>query len=73
MNDKIVTVVMCERSGVYVDDTRITDRGTKWGARRILHQADMLQSEVVEWLHDHGQDLSRIDTEPYESQVKNYI
>lgn len=73
MDDKIVSVVMCERSGVYVDDKRITDRGTKWGVRRTLHQADMLQSEVVEWLHDHKQDLTRIDTEPYKSEVKNYI
>ena len=72
MADRIVTVVMCERSGVYVDNTRITDRGTKWGVRRILHQADMLQSEVVEWLHQNGQDLSRIDAEPYKSQVKAF-
>ena len=72
MDDTIVTVVMCERSAVYVDNTRITDRGTKWGVRPVLHQADMLQSEVVEWLYEHKQDLSRIDTEPYKSQVRAF-
>lgn len=72
MQDNIVTVVMTEKSAVYVDNTRITDRGTKWGARRTLHQADMPQSEVVEWLHQNGQDLSRIDTEPYKSQAKAF-
>lgn len=73
MQDKIVSVEMAERSAVYVNDSRITDRGTKWGVRATLHRADVLQSEVVEWLYEHGQDLSRIDTEPYKSQVRNFI
>ena len=68
----VVEVVACERNAIYVNNTRITHRGTKWGVRAVLASfecpADRVVAEcLARGLHDH---VKAIDTEPYESAAR---
>jgi hypothetical protein len=68
---KLVKLDVTDKDAVYVDNTRITDRSTKWGLHRIIFTVQTPQSEVVKTLLANGYErqAKRIDTEPYLSEV----
>lgn len=61
-------VEVTDRLAVYVDGTRITDRGTKWGTHTILCSFDVLNAtDVAQELKARGfeRHLKRIDGTEY--------
>lgn len=65
-----VTVSVDSGGAIYVNDTRITDRSTKWGVKTVLCGFKCRKHEVVSRVRDMGFDghIKHIDTEPYVSQ-----
>ena len=64
---KTVQVITCRRNTIYVDERRITHRGTKWGVRRTLCRFDCDQDDVVQECLERGftDHVRAIDTEPH--------
>lgn len=49
-----VHVTITSNNAIYVNDTRITNRSTKWGNQRILEEFHCEKSEVVEECLERG-------------------
>jgi len=45
---EVVNVKITNKGAIYVDDTRITNRNTKWGCHNIVEEFDCPRSEVRE-------------------------
>lgn len=69
MTDPVVLLEVTHKGAIYVNNTRITDRGSKWGVHTIVFSASVPQSKVVSTLRENGFDVSRIDTEPYRTEL----
>lgn len=71
-DSKMVQVVACERNAIYVNNTRITHRGTKWGLRATLASFECGPDEVVAECMARGlrEHVRAIDTEPYLSAAR---
>jgi len=72
MNLKLIKLTVTASNAIYVDDTRITDRSTKpWNGSATVFETTVLNTQVVDVLIDNGfkRLLSKIDTEPYTTQV----
>lgn len=63
----MVKVEVTSQNAIYVDDTRITNRSTKWGGHRIVDswqcQEDEVRSTLVK--NGHGNLIHLIDDEKY--------
>lgn len=68
----IVSVTICERGAIYVNDSRITCRATKWGVLAALAEFECPQEDVARRVRDtgFGEYLKNIDTEPYSTQAR---
>lgn len=71
----IVYVTICERGAIYVNESRITTRATKWGARATLAEFECPQEDVARKVKDMGFRgyLRNIDTAPYDAQARGLI
>lgn len=67
-----VEVLVCERNAIYVDDSRITNRHTKWGIRATLALFACKRRDVVDECLKRGflGHVRCIDTEPYLSAAR---
>ena len=68
----LVEVKVTDKNAIYVNDTRITDRGTKWGVHSVVFAAYLPADDIVSplLLAGHGKAVKRIDYEPYLSQAR---
>lgn len=68
---KTVTVTVCDRGAIYVDDIRITNRNTKWGLRKTLSEFSCPAGSVVQELSRRGytSHIRNIDTVPYTGSI----
>lgn len=66
-----VLVEITDKGAVYVNESRITNRNTKWGNHKIISSFHSDMGSVVSKIVEHGYShvLSNIDTEPYLSQI----
>ena len=60
-----VKLEVTDRGAIYVDDTRITDRSTKWGLHNIVFSTLCEKSHVVDALVANGYSTTRIDDPAY--------
>lgn len=60
-----VKLEVTDRGAIYVDDTRITDRSTKWGLHKIVFSTLCEKSHVVDALVANGHSTTRIDDPAY--------
>jgi len=58
---KKVNVEVTDKGAVYVNDTRITGRHTKWGIQNTIFQAKVPLDQVVQTLRDNGFGNIRLD------------
>lgn len=63
-NSKQVLLEVTDKGAIYVDNTRITDRSTKWGMHQIVFSRMCKKQDVVKTLVDFGYNTKRID-DPY--------
>ena len=68
---KDVTVAITDKGAIYIDDTRITNRNTKWGVHNSLDNFSCPQHEVVAQCVERGWGghVRNIDTVPYTDQI----
>jgi len=64
-NSNIVKLEVTDRGAIYVNDTRITDRSTKWGLHTIVFSTLCNRNQVVETLVKNGFSIKRIDDPVY--------
>jgi hypothetical protein len=66
-----VSVVVTERGAVYVNDSRITHRGTKWGLQNVLDTFECEREQVRDELLARGwaKHAENIDTPGYGVEV----
>lgn len=66
-----VHVELTDRGAIYVNNTRITGRATKWGEHITLHSFHCAVEDVVKecLARGHRDYVSRIDYEPYFTQA----
>jgi len=62
---KTVKLEVTDRGAIYVNDTRITDRSTKWGLHNIVFSTVCDREEVVDILVKNGYSIKRIDDPAY--------
>ena len=67
----MVKVELTDKMAIYVDNTRITNRETKWGLHWTLNTFQCAEEDVVQelQLRGHHDYLRRIDCEPYKAQA----
>lgn len=58
---RAVTVEVTNQGAVYVNNSRITGRETKWGVHTTVFSAKVKPKEVVELLKEHGYGHIRLD------------
>ena len=58
---KKVNVEVTDKGAVYINGTRITGRGTKWGVQNIVFQTKVPLDQVVQTLRDNGFENIRLD------------
>lgn len=70
--EKDVEVTLTERGAIYVNNLRITHRGTKWGARRILAEFSCKPHEVYSQCVERGfpKHAKNIDEDGYGKPAK---
>lgn len=68
---KTVTVDITDRGAIYVDDTRITNRNTKWGVHQTVDSFVCAKSDVVKECQRRGHriHLRNIDDDFYVAQM----
>jgi len=59
---KKVTVEVTNQGAVYVNDTRITGRDTKWGIHQTMFSVKVPANKVSSTLAEHGYGNIRLDT-----------
>lgn len=62
---KQVLLEVTDKGAIYVDNTRITDRSTKWGFHTIIFSKMCAKEDVVKTLTDFGYSTKRIDDQEY--------
>jgi hypothetical protein len=62
--EKMIKLEVTDRGAIYVNDSRITDRSTKWGVHTIVFSTKCKQEDVVKTLEQSGYSTKKID-EPY--------
>ena len=64
----MVRVEVFDNNAVYVDDTRITDRSTKWPASKMIARFQCPKEDVVTQLKERNfaESVRRIDDKEYE-------
>lgn len=62
-----VHVELTDRGAIYVNNTRITGRATKWGEHTTLHEFHCTRENVVKECLSRGHHayVKRIDEQPY--------
>lgn len=58
---KKVTVEVTNQGAVYVNNTRITDRSTKWGVHQTMFSVKVAANDVTSVLAEHGYGNIRLD------------
>jgi hypothetical protein len=61
---KEVLLEVTDKGAIYVNDTRITDRSTKWGLHTIIFSRMCRREDVVKTLKEFRYSTKKID-EPY--------
>lgn len=62
---KSVKLEVTDRGAIYVNDTRITDRSTKWGLHSIIFSTICDRDKVLDTLVANGYSTKRIDDTTY--------
>lgn len=62
---KTVKLEVTDRGAIYVNDTRITDRSTKWGLHSIIFSTVCEHDKVLDTLVTNGYSTKRIDDPTY--------
>lgn len=62
---KTVKLEVTNKGAIYVNDTRITDRSTKWGLHTIVFSTVCNSNEVLDILVANGYTTARIDDPTY--------
>lgn len=60
-----VKLEVTDRGAIYVNDTRITDRSTKWGLHSIIFSTVCDRDKVLDTLVANGYSVKRIDDPTY--------
>jgi hypothetical protein len=60
---KMLTVEVTNLGAVYVNNTRITGRDTKWGCHTIIFETKAYQKDVIKTLKDNGYGHIQLDKE----------
>lgn len=63
---KNVTVEVTSQGAVYVNNTRITDRSTKWGIHQTMFSIKVPANKVTSSLAEHGYGNIRLDKDSME-------
>ncbi len=58
---KEVLVEVTDKGAIYIDNTRITNRSTKWGLHNIVFSRKCKKDKVVEMLKECGFSTKLID------------
>jgi hypothetical protein len=58
---KKVRLEVTDKGAIYVDDTRITDRSTKWGVHTTVFSTVCNREDVLDVLTKNGFSVKRID------------
>lgn len=62
---KRVKLEVTDKGAIYVNDTRITDRSTKWGVHSIIFSTVCETDKVLDTLITNGYNIKRIDDPEY--------
>lgn len=62
---KRVKLEVTDKGAIYVNDTRITDRSTKWGVHSIIFSTVCEPDKVLDTLITNGYNIKRIDDPEY--------
>lgn len=62
---KKVLLEVTDKGAIYVNNTRITDRSTKWGLHNIIFSTMCKKEDVVQTLVNNGYSIKRIDDPEY--------
>ena len=62
---KKVLLEVTDKGAIYVDNTRITDRSTKWGVHTTVFSTVCNREDVVSVLVENGFNIKRIDDPVY--------
>ena len=62
---KQVLLEVTDKGAIYVNNTRITDRSTKWGLHNIIFSRMCAKQDIVKTLVEHGYSTKRIDDPEY--------
>lgn len=60
-----VLLEVTDKNAIYVDNTRITDRSTKWGVHTTVFSIVCRREDVVNVLVENGFNTKRIDDPVY--------
>jgi hypothetical protein len=62
---KKVLLEVTDKGAIYIDDTRITDRSTKWGVHTTVFSTVCNREDVLDVLVKNGFSTKRIDDPVY--------
>lgn len=67
-----VTVCVTDKKAIYVNKTRITHRGTKWGVHHTLEEFECAKADVVSEVGRRGYSawVKNIDDPEYQKSAK---
>ena len=60
-----VRLEVTDKGAIYIDDTRITDRSTKWGVHTTVFSTVCNREDVLDVLVKNGFSTARIDDPVY--------
>lgn len=60
-----VRLEVTDKGAIYIDDTRITDRSTKWGVHTTVFSTVCNREDVLDVLVKNGFSTKRIDDPAY--------
>ncbi len=60
---KKVELMVTDKGAVYINGTRITGRGTKWGIHNTVFEATVPVTEVVQTLIENGYEHLKLDAD----------